>query len=173
MNAYPVASDDLLLTALQYGPEHFGITGIAALRATNRSLRNKATDLLLEVDLGLAQRLLLQAAEEAAQPSALRLLRPILTKVARNLEDEASWQQFYLALTTKLASCPNPSRPMARMWLESGVHISDAALAAAAAARNYAVHPQGWVYLQRELGIRVGPTSYLEKICLGLNLQVR
>jgi hypothetical protein len=169
------AHAEAFVTALKLRLDHFGLPSLAALSTTNRCCRARVQAALCAATPATAQQLLLQTASlESPRIPPVAVLKPLLER-ASSIADGAARERFATALAIKAVSQPGITRSQARVWLSSGLQLSDAIIYAAA--HSPYARPALWVQCHTKMLERTGsggqPLSpMLQAICLGRHAHV-
>jgi hypothetical protein len=135
--------------AVKLGLEHFSLSCLAALSTTSKFWHARVQAALDAAAPTVAQRLLLQTAGAVnSNVPPLALLKALIER-ASSIADGAAVESFATTLATKLVSHPRITWDQARVWLSSGLQLSNAAIYAAA--RIPSAQPVCWVSCHREM----------------------
>jgi hypothetical protein len=172
----------LMESALMLGIGNHTIPCLIALSETSRYWQTRVKAALQAAAPAAAQQLLLQTVGSTNRhwvpPEAL--LKPLLWRANNSsiAEGEAAVECFATNLAIKVVSRPDTTWAQARVWLSSGLQLSDAAIYAAA--RSPLANIRMWVKCHNGMGIfhpcRIGgvlPSPLLQALCFGDPSKVR
>jgi hypothetical protein len=138
---------------LKLGLEHFDLPSLAALSATNKCWRDRVQVALQAIAPAVAQQLLLHSAGDTnLRVPPVAVLKRLMER-ASSIADGAAVECFATTLAIKVISQPGITMTQARVWLSSGLQLSDAAIYAAA--RSPSAQPGLWVQCHTKMLRRI------------------
>jgi hypothetical protein len=134
---------------LPLGLEHFDLWGLAALSKTSKCCHARVQAALQAAAPAAAQQVLLRAArDQTSRVPPVEVLKPLMER-AVSMADGAAVEGFASTLATRVVSRPKIFEAQARVWLFSGLQLSDAVVYAAA--RCPSAQPALWVRCLRKM----------------------